>query len=53
MDWEHYDAWVRRHSVDLQDVKTLKGGHLLVHPTLGPVRIEDYQEKAKELHGAR
>ena len=51
VDWEHYDGWVRSHSIDIEDVKTLKGGHMLVHPTLGPVRIEDYQERAKALHG--
>ena len=49
IDWDHYDGWVRDHSVDLEDVRTMKNGHLLVHPTFGPILPEDYLPKHGEV----
>jgi hypothetical protein len=45
VDWDHYDGWVRDHSVDMKDILDLKDGHLLVHPKFGPLHREDYLPK--------
>lgn len=29
----------------MEDLADFKGGHLLAHPTLGPLTFEDYHEK--------
>lgn len=50
VDWDYFTEWVEERSIPGEDIKTLKGGNLLVHPTLGPLKIEHYQEKDKELN---
>ena len=50
VDWDYCHSWVRQRSVSTEDMKSQRGGHLLTHPTLGPLLQEDFESKPKHKH---
>lgn len=51
IDWDRFHGWVNQHSVNMDDIKNLKDGGLLVHPDLGPLTNEDYGIVSDGGHG--